>query len=137
MHKELKAKRERMLQMSNHVRLSDFSPSGKASVDKKKEEEDGKKERRVIKMIVLNGLFNFFLRSPDLLVWLQYNVIRNFLARGGYTWEHLSIVIPGFSNIIVDIGYFTYILTFSTNFFIFYKFNSKFEAAVIFFKTTK
>jgi hypothetical protein len=105
------------------------------SVAKKKEEEDEKKERRVIKMIVLNGVFNFFLRSPDLLVWLQYTDIRNLIAGGSMTWEHAAILLPGFSNLIVDIGYFTYILTFSTNFLIFYKFNAKFKEAVIFIKT--
>jgi hypothetical protein len=40
---------------------------------------------------------------------------------------------PGFLSFIPDIGYFTYILTFTTNFFIFYCFNKNFKETVVFF----
>jgi uncharacterized membrane protein len=84
-------------------------------------------------MIILNGLFNFLIRSLDILVWLQYTDVRNLIAGGSMTWKHATILLRGFSNLIVDLGYFTYILTFCTNFLIFYKFYTKFKEAVYIF----
>jgi hypothetical protein len=132
MHKEMKEKRERMALMSGAAASTLHS----ASADNKKADEDAKKERRVIKMVVLNGIFNFLLRSPELLVWLQYSTIRNLIAHG-QTWERTTMYIPGFTNLIVDLSYLTYILTFSSNFLIFYKFNTKFKEAVVFRKSPK
>jgi hypothetical protein len=103
--------------------------------DKKREEEDNKKERKVIKMVVLNGFFNFILRAPEMLFWIEnanswellYSIVLN----------HHYVKFPGLLNLIADIGYLAYILTFSSNFFIFYKFNKNFGKAVILFRTKK
>jgi hypothetical protein len=102
----------------------------------KKEEEDEKREQKVIKMVVLNGLFNFILRTPDMLFWLENantwqfflnDVLHVFINR---SFNTLAMYFPGFLSFIADIGYLTYILTFTTNFIIFYKFNTKFKNAV-------
>jgi hypothetical protein len=99
-------------------------------------DEDEKKERRIIKMVVLNGVFNFFLRSPDLLIWLQYSVIREAMVVG-FTWAEVSVLIPGFLSFLTDAGYFMFILTFISNFIIFYKFNTKFKEAVVLWHSKK
>jgi hypothetical protein len=127
MHKEIKGKRERIANMSNKA-SSSTTPNGtvKNQQDLKKAEEDEKKERRVINMVILNSILNLFLRSPDVLVLLEnQNIWKTFV-------ESLTYTLPGFFNFVVSIGYFTYILTFSTNFAIFYFFNLKFKEAVIF-----
>jgi hypothetical protein len=142
MHKELKEKRERLAQMhasnllpSNPVEASIHESTNE---DKKKETEDGKKERRVIKMVILNGVLNFFLRAPDMLFWLENKITWSILLvhinditdfNSDYILNNAA---PGMLSLIADIGYLTYILTFSTNFLVFYKFNKNFKEAVIF-----
>jgi cation transport ATPase len=155
MHKELQEKRERQAKMnasssssSNAVTTKPTSTS-KAGEDEKKEEEDRrkkeedtKKERRVIKMVMLNCIFNFVLRAPDLLFWLEYKGVLKLLFQGiiNYLVKAAEIsrrsAVPGLFNIITDFGYFTYILTFTSNFIIFYNFNTNFKEAVVFFWTS-
>jgi hypothetical protein len=124
MRREMREKRVRMAALGNQT-----SEDVKA-------EEDEKKERRVIKMVVLNGLLNFFLRSPDLLVWLQYSAIRRSISTGS-SWEKIAIDAPGFLALLMDVSYFSFILTFTTNFIIFYLFNSKFKETVHFWTLKK
>jgi hypothetical protein len=132
MHKELKEKRERMVKISgSDPSASTTSSASSPSVDKKAD-EDGKRERRVINMVILNGIFNFCLRLPELLVWLQYSTIRDLVMNLSTIWDTTGIYLPGFANFIVDLSYLAYILTFSSNFIIFYKFNTKFKEAVVF-----
>jgi hypothetical protein len=137
MHKELKEKRERLSNMKNTSPSADTSSSTSQSLDedKKRETEDGKKERRVIKMVVYNGIINFILRAPELLFWVEnegsWSVLTSHYAIDA-TWTPIGRYFPGILNFIPDIIYFTYILTFITNFFIFYKFNLKFKEAVVF-----
>jgi hypothetical protein len=45
--------------------------------------------------------------------------------------------ILGLLNLIADIGYLTFILSFTTNFVIFYKFNKNFKESVFFSWTSK
>jgi hypothetical protein len=79
MHIELKEKRERIAKMnatnssvSNSVRAIKVASSSETlNENKKREAEDAKKERRVIKMVILNGILNFILRAPDMLFWLE------------------------------------------------------------------
>jgi hypothetical protein len=144
MHKELKDKRERMAQL-NATNSSKSTSIGKVEIagtsrtltdDKKKETEDEQKERRVIKMVILNGVFNFLLRAPDMLFWLENNMtwsIFTLRQKSRYATLNLNDNAPGIFNLIADIGYLTYLLTFSTNFFIFYKFNKNFNKSVVFF----
>jgi hypothetical protein len=137
MHTELQEKKKRLATMNNHkfIEPAVATTSARTSKiniqsdqDKKREEEDIKKERRVIKMVILNGFFNFFLRAPDILFWMEYQGVWSIFDNGG-----LTLLAPGFLSFIVDISLLTYILTFSTNFLIFYLYNKNFKEAVMFF----
>jgi hypothetical protein len=144
MHKELWMKRERLTKMNINKTSSeavltctslDVDNKSQSSEGKTSEKEDEKKERRVIKMVVFNGIFNFFLRAPDVLFWIGYHNILSILYRDDILFE-LNKYVPGFFNFIADIGYLTYIITFTTNFIIVYKFNKNFREAIVFFYTT-
>jgi hypothetical protein len=142
MQKELKEKRERLAKMNYpksavQIGLDGAETQSKTDLaDKKKKEEDNEKERKVIKMVVLNGIFNLILRAPEMLFWIE----------NSNSWPILftiseyciaSFSFPGFLNLIADIIYLAYILTFSSNFFIFYMFNKKFKEAVVLIWTKK
>jgi hypothetical protein len=78
MHKELKEKRERLAKMNAEkppipsVAATDLLNKPQLNnEDKKRENEDVKKERKVIKMVIFNGVFNFVLRAPDILFWME------------------------------------------------------------------
>jgi hypothetical protein len=132
MHKELKDKRERLAKMNaSNSRSSQAVETCQTEEDRKKEEEDGKKERRVIKMVAINGLLNFILRASDMLFWLENKNISVLLNIGSQ-----DSLLPGIFSLITDLGYFAFILTFTTNFVIYYKFNLKFKEALIFFRKT-
>jgi hypothetical protein len=140
MHKELKEKRERHAKMkatnmstSPSVETVSASLSQTLNEDKKKEMEDEKKERKVMKMVILNGIFNFVLRAPDMLFWLENKMTWSiFYFQDDSSTTILNSITPGILSLIADIGYLTYILTFSTNFLIFYKYNKNFNEAVVF-----
>jgi hypothetical protein len=89
-------------------------------------------------MVIFNGVFNFILRVPELLFWMEnVSVWSLFTTTNQITPKETAQYTPGIFNLIADIGVCTYILTFSTNFLIFYKFNKNFKEAVVFFwKTT-
>jgi hypothetical protein len=148
MQKELKNKRERMARMKS-LKTSTSSTALNLEAHKcqagenmkKVEDEDRKKERKVIKMVVLNGFFNLIVRAPDLLFWMEnkkmmYDILprANAIELSDNSVRSLSIKnAPGLINLIADVAYLTYILTFTTNFVIFYKFNKKFKEAIEFF----
>jgi hypothetical protein len=145
MHKELAEKRECIANMNSSKSATSLSsdiktnsePSTTSHTDeeKKREEEDVKKERKVVKMVVLNSILNFLLRAPEMAFWLEntsawpiffkYQEDQSILRVGSY--------VPGLLSLIADIGYLTFIITFTTNFLIFYKFNKNFKEAVVFF----
>jgi hypothetical protein len=134
LHKEIKEKRERIARM-NDVEESTTIPPSRSNVNyKEKEEEDVKKESRVLKMVVMNGILNFILRTPDILFWMGSPYI---LPLSDSFVNRLSDYVPGFLSLIADIGYFAFILTFTTNFVIFFKFNTKFKEAVLFYVLRK
>jgi hypothetical protein len=142
MHKELKEKRERMAKMNVSSAAKSSLDTVQSDQEKKKkeaEEEDLKKERKVILMVVLNSIFNFVLRAPDILFWMEYPSVWSAVFPRSNYWNEERNFIPGFLDLIADIGYLSYILTFTANFFIFYTFNKNFKEAVIFFtaKSTK
>jgi hypothetical protein len=141
MRKEMRAKRQRMANMHAAAAAADPATVTEAAnrPKSKQETEDGKKERRVIIMVVLNSLFNFLLRSPDILVLLESSSFYFFFlgSAGVSSGTLLSQVAPGLLNFLLDLGYFTYILTFTSNFFIYYFFNSKFKECVVFFSKSK
>jgi hypothetical protein len=126
LHKEIKEKRARIAQMNHKTSSSTAATLSTNQQDNRKIEEDEKKERRVIKMVIVNGTFNFFLRLPDIFVLFENESVWRL-------FDNNLTFVAGLFNLFDDIGYFTYILTFSTNFLVFYNFNSKFKEAVIFF----
>jgi uncharacterized protein YqhQ len=132
MHKELREKRDRQKRMNHAANssasLTKFQPSDE---EMKKEEEDGKKERKVIKMVVLNGVLNVILRAPDMLFWIENWKFWLPSMPNQNNVAEIDQIVSGMLSLIVDISYFTYILTFTTNFLIFYNFNSKFKEAVL------
>jgi hypothetical protein len=141
LHKELKEKRERLSKM-NASKLSYSFTSQSPNIsqteddDKKREEEDRKKERRIIIMVVINSVLNFFLRAPDLLFWME-NIQIWQAVFPDYTINKIGQLVPGFLSFITDISYLAFILTLSTNFFIFYGFNRKFNEAVVLFSNVQ
>jgi hypothetical protein len=144
MQKELREKRERLAKMNatkSAVKTGyngDETKSQTEEEDKKREAEDGEKERKVIKMVVLNGFFNFVLRAPEMVFWIEYS--NSWPVLFGSFWKNAvrkSSYFPGILNLLADVGYLAYILTFSSNFFIFYKFNKNFREVVFFFYTKK
>jgi hypothetical protein len=143
MHKELREKRERMIKMnaansvSSNVRTISNAAHRLSQTDEgineRNEAEDAKKERRVVKMVVLNSIFNLILRAPDLLFWIENVNIWCALFICNNKRITFGLFVPGLLGLLADIGYLTYILTFTTNFVIFFKFNKKFKKAVAFF----
>jgi hypothetical protein len=145
MHKELQEKRERFAK-TNVTNLSSSATSERSKTsegendDKKREEEDRKRERRVIMMVVFNSILNIILRAPDMLCWMEnYQIWQDLFTDKNSTSSLNGVgkIVPGLMSLITDIGYLSFILTFSTNFFIFYKFNAKFSEALVFFSKSK
>jgi hypothetical protein len=135
MHTELKERRVRRAQMTetkSSTSLAENTPQ--TEEDKKREREDWKKEQKVIKMVVFNSILSFILRVPEMLFWMENDSIWQFLLKDNhFTSQTHKTFMPGLLSLIADIGYFTYIVTFTTNFVIYYKFNKNFKEAVVFF----
>jgi hypothetical protein len=134
MHRELREKRERLAKMNNvavdRLSSSNFETTSTVKTDKKKKEnEDEIKQRRVIKMVVLTSVFNILLRAPDMLSWIEN--VNIFPIVFGDAQYFLGQFVPGLLSFIADLSYLTYILTFTTNFVIFFKFNKNFKEAVV------
>jgi hypothetical protein len=98
----------------------------------KKIEQDAKKETRAIVMVVLNSFFNFWLRLPEILVFVLSS---NSIFQSSDFSLLLFKKIPDFSNIMVSVSFLAYILTFSTNVLIYYFFNTKFKQLFAFSKS--
>jgi hypothetical protein len=149
LHKEIVEKRKRMDKL-RRVHLSIAIPYANELIDnendkmkrKKIEEEyekrktqkkqDEKKERRVLIMVIVNSILNFIFRAPDVLVLFEnYNIWYAVFPSDDNEY------LPGLFNLLVDVGYLAYIVIFSTNFVVFYKFNSKFREAMKFFRGSK
>jgi hypothetical protein len=76
MQDELKEKWGRLARMNTKPVGSNYSLEAKNALqavleNREREEEDAKKERKVIKMVTINGFFNFILRAPDILFWME------------------------------------------------------------------
>jgi hypothetical protein len=136
MHKELKEKRKRLAKMNFYksaVQTGSVGTETKLKTDledKKREEEDNEKKRMVIIMVILNGILNFILRAPEMFFWIE-----NYKSWQVLFGTDVNFSFPGFLNLLADVSYLAYILTFSSNFYIFYKFNKNFKEAVVFFRT--
>jgi hypothetical protein len=124
LHSELASKKKRLDGMGakrfSRANIGDVTTSFRKR--RKQEIEDGA-ERRAILMVVINALINLFFRLPEIVVILAQSeslTESNFLYVFFFTFTSL----PDF---VFGIAYFTYILTFSTNFLIYYIFNLKFK----------
>jgi hypothetical protein len=137
MRAEVSEKRQRV---EEEIRVSAANnSSGSEVVNKviaskqKKIVEDAKKETRAIKMVVTNSLVNFFLRLPEILVFLSSN--SSFLASLVYVYtindEHRNLqstfLLNDISITLLNISYFFYILNFTTCVAIYCVFNKKFR----------
>ncbi len=114
LQKELEEKRAKAAEMNKS--LDELTKN-------KRLEEDNKKEKRTIIMVILNSFINFILRFPEAFILIassEETVPRNPLQ----VFFHF---IGNFIDGVVDFSYLTYILTFSTNILIYYKFNKKFR----------
>jgi hypothetical protein len=106
--------------------------SGLAAINKiirlkqKKIDQDKKKETRAIMMVIINSGLNFFLRFPEILMFVSssYGIVGFILGN--------SILSSNVSSIFISLSYFFYILSFTSNVVIFYIFNPKFKQLFIF-----
>jgi hypothetical protein len=113
-HKELREKKRKIQEMQQ------ASPN-----QIKKLESDKKKEQRAITMVAVNSLVNFVFRCPE--VFIVTTNLDIFSPNGSFTQSMRFF--PNFGYLLVNVSYFLYILTFSTNVWIYYKFNETFRKA--------
>jgi hypothetical protein len=127
LHWELSEKRKRVAQsQTTSAGAQSTNPNTISSVSfrrKRKQDVEKRTEQRAIVMVILNAILNFFLRLPELFFFFS---ISNFVFGINVLYKIFDSF-PRFSLFMTDITYFTYILTFTTNFFIFYLFNMKFK----------
>jgi hypothetical protein len=121
---ELTSKKKRLMGMEK--KDTDAScPSRQSTVPvlsfrkKRRQQIEETTEQRTVLMVVLNALINFFFRIPELL--LPISVAQDIF--------YLSFVciFTSFSAFLTDLAFLFYILTFSTNFLVYYLFNMKFK----------
>ena len=85
--------------------------------------DNSKRKKKSIMMVVLNSLINFLFRIPEIIVIFTNS---NHLVEN----NKLFLILCDYISIceeLMSISEFFYILTFSTNFFIFYYFNNLFQ----------
>jgi hypothetical protein len=126
-HKELadkKAKTEEEIRVSNSHVTTRLSIVDKLNVAKQQKiEKDAKKETRAIEMVIGNSLVNFFLRLPEIFVFISS-------SHSLFPHNELYIFFRSIVNLesmLVSIAYWTYTLTFITNVVIYCLFNEKFK----------
>jgi hypothetical protein len=120
LHRELVVKSRRLTDMEMATRALNARTTFRR---RRKQDIEKKAEQRAIAMVVINALLNFFLRLPELFFLFSiskkiFNV--NFL-------EEYFLAFPSLKFLWSDLTYLFYILTFTTNFFIYYLFNQKFK----------
>ncbi len=100
---------------------------------KRKDQMNERAERRVITMVVLNGVLNFVLRLPEVSS-LFYFISYSYFATKGTVIESsflLNLCIRSdVCHLIADISNVFFILSTSSNFFVFFFFNKKFWLSV-------
>jgi hypothetical protein len=117
---EKKARHEEMEMAAIDRRRSSGSAAAPISFRKRrKQDKEGRVEERAIIMVVINALISLLLRMPEL--FFIFTALRFF---SGFNFFLSISNLPLF---ITDIAYFSYILTFTTNFLIYYLFNQKFK----------
>jgi hypothetical protein len=86
---------------------------------RRKQEIEERSEERAVAMVVINAIFNFLLRLPELFFMFS-------LSKQLFHFDFFSSF-PNLPLFVTDLAYFFYILTFTTNFLIYYLFNQKFK----------
>ena len=121
LRKELAEKKLRMEQMNQVV-----SMRTRRTLD-----QDSKKELRAIVMVISNSVLNFFLRFPEILVFLSSmsNYFKDLEDTKNIHNHYFSSDGDYFNSLLVDVSNLTFILTFSTNVAMFFLFNTKFKQA--------
>jgi hypothetical protein len=126
---------EKRLKAEDEIKtMTKNNASGSAVIKKvirgkrRKIEQDGKKETRVIVMVVANSVVNFILRVPEILVFISSDSIYN-------SFGDSYFIIGKLSSVLVSISYLFYILTFTINVVIYYLFNVKFKQLFVWWKS--
>jgi hypothetical protein len=130
LHAELKEKRTRRddMQMASlsRARSSASSITPMSFRRRRKLEIEERSEQRAIIMVVINTIVNFWFRLPELFLLLA--TCNSLFANSdiNFLWQFFNIF-PTLTLFWTDLAYFCYILTFTTNFFIYFLFNQKFK----------
>ncbi len=115
--KELSDKRKRLEQINQIVNMR----------TRRKLEMDSKKDLRAIVMVIANSLVNFFLRLPEILIFIS-STAYDFKTHIKYNFTYyVQPEVKKVESFLVDVAYLTFICTFSTNVAMFYLFNTKFK----------
>jgi hypothetical protein len=124
LHSELAIKKKRHddMQMRSHTSTADiFHPVSFRR--KRKQEIEEKTEQRAIIMVVVNACINLFFRLSELLVLVS---ISNQLFESSPIFNFFYNFY-NFKELAADLASFFFIITFSTNFLVYYLFNLKFK----------
>jgi hypothetical protein len=134
LRKEIEEKRtklKREIQESQSKNTTGSEVINKVNRSKQKKiEQDAKKETRATVMVISNGALNFFLRFPEILVFISsnYSLLNAVLYVNSWLLLYSSLtVVQNISSMIVSLSYFSYILTFTTNVAIYVVFNPIFK----------
>jgi hypothetical protein len=122
LHKELADKKTRLAGMNHTAIIAQVQLVNVSFRKSRKQQIEDGTEGRAILMVVINALFNFILRLPELFVVFSIS-----FTLFGDQLNYFFNPFPSFSLFLTDFAYFCYILTFTTNFFIIYLFNQKFK----------
>jgi hypothetical protein len=129
LHSELAVKKKRLEDM-NQKPKSNPSTSSTAVAPvvsfrkRRRQEMEDRTEQRAILMVVFNALINFFFRLPELL--FMFTIFYDIFP-GCDFFSPFRDTFISFRLFTTDVTYLFYILTFSTNFLIYYLFNQKFK----------
>jgi hypothetical protein len=129
LHSELEDKKRRAQEMHlnrSATSVSSVQNTNSATVGfrrKRKTEIEIKAEQRTIIMVVINAFINFFFRLPEL--FFLFSISDDLFNENILSEVFNSLVSLGL--FWTDLTYFAYILTFSTNFVMYFLFNRKFK----------
>jgi hypothetical protein len=125
LHLELADKKKRLGGMGNKVNTVAVTPNAQPVSFRKRRKQQMEEgaEKRAFLMVVVNALINFFFRLPELLVLLAQSEP---LGSNNVLFDFFN-VLRTTTSLPTDVACFFYILTFSTNFLIYYLFNIKFK----------
>jgi hypothetical protein len=98
----------------------------------KKIDQDKIKETRAILMVIFNSGMNFFLRFPEIFVFVSSN--SHFIINSSTAFGIENTLFNNLSSILVNLSYLFYVLTFTTNVLVYCVFNPNFKKHFILWK---